>query len=474
MASIVASGLGSGLDIGNLVTQLVAAERQSADLRLTRRETGIQAEISAVGALKGALSDFQTALQGLTSLSSFQQRSVSSSDSDILTGSADSSAASGNFDVVVKQLATSQKLLSQGFTDGDTEVGTGTLTLAVGSDAFTVSIDDSNKSLSGIAEAINDASDNTGVSASILNVDKVGGGTESKLVLTANDTGQANKITVTVNDDDGNHQDTNGISQLVYDPDGSGTINMSELQGAKNAEITVDQQLITRSSNTIDDAINGVTLNLVSEDPASTVSLTVSQNKGNVTRMAQSFVDSFNELHEILNHLGRFDAETGARGLLNGDAALRAISTQLRRTSGDAVEGASGAFNTLAAIGITTEKDGGLSLDSGKLNEALDGNFDAVGELFASEDGIAVQLDSLVDSFIGFNTILDSRTEGLNGRLEDIGEQRETLDRRMAKIEQRLQKQFGALDALVAQMRSTGDFLTQQLANLPGAVTSKN
>ena len=474
MPTITAPGVGSGLDINNLISQLVAAEGQPATLRLDSQEARFQAQISGLGSLKGSLSQFSTALQDLKSLDDFQGRLAKSADEDVFTATATSAATPGSFDVEVIQLAEAHKLASEGFADAATSVGSGSITLTTGTDSFSVTIDPAADTLADIRDAINDAADNTGVSATIVTVDKSGGGSESKLILSADQTGTDNELSVIVDDDDGEDLDTNGLSKLVYDPaPGSGTTHMSGLQAAVDAQIKIDGQSVTRSSNSIDNAIEGVTIDLVKQMPGSEFTLTVSQDEAGATAAVNGFVNAYNALIVTINNLSTFNPETGERGLLLGDSTLLSVSLQLRRELSTSVVGAGSGFSTLADIGITTTADGTLEIDGAALSDALDTGFDAVGELFAADDGFAVRLDTVVDELIKFDGTIANRTDGLNARVDDINEQREALDRRLISLEERLLAKFTAMDALVGELQATSNFLTQQLTALQAGTSQR-
>ncbi len=478
MATISSPGTGSGIDISGLVSQILNAEAEPTLLRLNGQEARFQAQISANGSLKSALSGFNSSLASLKDLSDFQLRSAQSADTDLFTVSATSSAAPATYDVEVVTLASAHKLAATGFSSSSDVVGSGTLNITSGSENFSVSIPSSAKTLADIRSAINDASGNTSVSATIVTVDDGSGGNESRLVLSANGSGTDNSLRLTVVDDDGNHTDSSGLSQLVYDPLplGSGTTNLTQLSAAVDAQIKVDTQTITRSTNSIGDAIEGVTIDLlkVSAAPGATTELSVSLDSAAVSSAVQSFVSSYNSLRSTINDLSVFDAQSGARGILLGDATLRGISSQIQRELGSEVSGINLAFNSLVEIGITTQADGSLKLDSSVLNTALDTDFDAVGDLFASNDGIATRLDSVLDGFLKFDGALDSRNAGLSDRIDEITRQRELLDQRLLRRESRLLAQFNAMDALVNQLQSTTTFLNQQLTALQGLTINQN
>jgi len=203
--SISSAGIGSGIDINSLVQQLVESEGSNKSNRLNLKEAEYQADISAFGSLKGALSIFQKAVQGLQDAGDFQNRSATSSNTEVFTASADETADFSQYGIEVVQLAQANKLITQaGFADTDV-VGSGTLTLTQGADSFSIDVG-ATDTLTDIRDAINAADDNTGIGAAVINVDDgLGlGGTVQKLVFTANDTGLDKAITVSGTDDDVN------------------------------------------------------------------------------------------------------------------------------------------------------------------------------------------------------------------------------------------------------------------------------
>jgi flagellar hook-associated protein 2 len=458
--SISSPGIGSGLDIGNLITQLVTAEGSAKSNRLNLREAEYQGDISAYGSLKSALSIFQTAVKDLQTASDFQLRSASSSNEEVFLVTADESADVSQYGIEVVQLAQANKLITNdGFASTDV-IGSGSFTLTQGTGSFSISVTGTDK-LTDIRDAINSAVDNTGVSAAIINVDDGNGGTESKLVYTANESGLNNAITVSVNDSDLNHTDALGLSRLA-----SG--NLTEPTAALDGQIRVDGQLVSSSNNDFEDVIDGVTISSVAIGAAE--SLSVTTDKEAVTTKINTFIANYNGLVDTFSALGSFNGSTDAAGILIGDATLRGVQSLIRREISSSVSGLTGNFSTLAEIGLTTGDDGKLSLDSDKLGTVLDDDFDQIGELFSASNGIANTLDNAIEQYVSSAGILDIRTDGLQSRVDDITEQREALDRRLISLESRLLAQFTALDTLVNSLTNQSNFLTQQLANLPGSI----
>jgi flagellar hook-associated protein 2 len=451
-------GIGSGLDINAIVSGLVAAEGDAKTFLLANKRSDTEAEISAFGGLKSILSTSLTpALTFLKSASNFESNKLTSSDTDVFTAmSSSGSVASGVYGVEVRDFAEAHKLLTTGYTDQDTVVGTGTLTISVGAASFDVTIDSSNETLAGIRSAINDATDNTGVSATIINVDDGAGGTEAKLILSSDDTGTANAITVTVDDDDLGDADASGLS--VFDS----ATQLTQINAAVDAEIYIDGQKVLSSSNTIVDAIQGVTITVVKKDVGNVHDLTVATDTASIKANIQSFVGNYNSLMTYMKNVTAFDAEAGTVGILLGDATIRGLSNQLRTKISETVTGISGQYTTLVDLGITSNSDGTLKIDPAKLDTAVTTNLDDVAELFSSTNGVATKLDSAVNEYIKADGLLDNKTTGLNNTVTDINEDLQALDRSLTALEERLFAQFSALDILMTQLNSTSSFLTQQ------------
>lgn len=480
MPTLTALGVGSGLDITSLVSQLVAAERTPVEARLARQEASVQAKLSAFGTLRSALAQFQAALAKLTRAGDFLTRSATSADQTVFTVSAGSTAAAGSYEVEVLQTAQAHRLMSGGFADAGAVVGTGTLTLAVGGESFNVVVDDSNKTLAGLRDAINEAAENTGVGATLVNGDDGLGGTVTRLVLTATETGLANAIQVTAVDADGNHSDAAGLSALVYVPGVGGTTNLTGLRAAQDAVLRIDGNpalpdpggiTVTRATNQISDAIEGVTLTLAKASPGTNVALAVAVDPSAAKGLVQGFVTAYNQVLDAIRQVASYNAATGQAMSLFGDSTVRGLESRLRAEVTNAVASAPGGLARLLDIGISTGENGNLAIDSADLDAALDADLESVAGLFAAGDGYANRFEALVSAYIDSDGAIAARTDGLDARVKDIAAQREALERRIESLEARYLRQFTALDELVSRLQSTGSFLTQQLASLQSLTT---
>ncbi len=453
------TGLGSGLDIKGMVENLRSATEQPQAQRLNQKETDARTEISSIGRLRSALSSFNTALQGLQNTSDFAERNVSNSDENVLDVTVDSSAPQGNFQVEVLALAQAQKLSSGAFGSSTESVGTGTLTLAnqVG-DSFDIVIEAGSDSLEDIRDAINNSGSNIGVSASVVKVSD----TESRILLSSNDGGIDNQLTITAADDDGDNTDGTGLSQLTYDTS-QGTGNLTELSVASDSSVMIDGLAITRSSNSLSDVIEGININLKNAQPGTTVNVGVTLNTESITKKVEEFVSAYNALDTQLDSL---DSEDSA---LDGDFILRQVSSTVRNAITNTSRDGDDGYNTLFSIGVQIDRYGKATVDSSQLSTAINSNVAAVSQLFAGENGVSTTLTASIDDILSSDGSLSGRVESLNSILDSVSESRDNLTERMDMFEARMLKQLNSMDAIVAQMNGNRASLTNGLAALPNA-----
>jgi flagellar hook-associated protein 2 len=453
MATTTSIG-GSSLDVPTLVSQLVSSERAQYQAPITARETRATVQLSAVSSLKGALSAFQTAVSGLKDASTLSPRTTSSSDEDVFTASSSGSPSTGSYDVKVIALAKAQQLASSAFSGGSTAVvGTGKLTLTYGAKSFDVDIT-TNNTLAGIRDAINKATGNTGVQATILN--EQGG---ARLVLTSAQTGLANTIKIAASGGDG------GLAKLAYD--GVSASQVTQIQPAQDAHIKIANFDHYSSTNVVTDAIDNVTLNLKSTS-ADAVTLSVTEDTDGLKQKVSSFVQAYNTLYSSLTKLRSYDPSTKAAGPLLGDALLRGIESKIGLDLSNPVSGATGDYKTLASLGITRQTDGTLGMDGVKLQKALDTDRTAISNVFGGDNGVASRLSTDLAAILKDGGAIDARTDSLNADLKKVQDDNDALDARLLVIQARYTKQFTALDGLLQQLQTTSNFLTSQLASLPG------
>ena len=297
-------GIGSGLDVNGIVSQLMAIERQPL-AALDNKEAKQQTRLTAFGSLKGALSTFQSSLSALSDPAKFTGVTANFADATLANVSATSSAAVGSHSVEIQTLAQSHKLKSANFATTSTTLGSGTLTIQFGTysggtftlnpdkAAQSITISSDNSSLAGVRDTINQA--NAGVTASIVN-----DGSGNRLVIASNDTGLSNALKITTTDADTVNTDNAGLSQLVYDASTGGTTNLTQTVAASNATLVIDGISISKASNKITDAIEGVTFNLLKANAGTTTSLNLTRDTASVQSTVSSFVKAFNDLNKTI------------------------------------------------------------------------------------------------------------------------------------------------------------------------------
>ncbi|MES2489342.1 MAG: flagellar filament capping protein FliD [Pseudomonadota bacterium] len=437
-SSVSSPGIGSGLDVSNIVSQLVAASRAAPDKRLAAATEKDNTTISALGSLKSALSALQTATKAMGSTGTLGKSTAQSSDSSTFTAST-SGGSSATYNVEVVSLATASKIASSSYATAATEVGAGSVTIGVGASSFTVNLTASANKLSDLVSAINGSADNKGVTASIV-TDNTG----SRLVLQSQKTGTDNAVTLS----------------SAATVGGGSFISTSVLQTAANAQLKIDGY--------------DVTSNLVKANPGATNTLTIAPNTSAAAGAVQDFVTAYNSALSTIAGLTKFDPTGQSSGALLGDSTAQHLMTQLRSIVGGAASETGSAFQLLSQIGISSSKDGTLTLDTTALNSALSTDIGSVQKMFSGSGGFGVQLSSLLTSTLTVGGSIDSKMQGLQTDLKDIAKQKTALDTRMSAEETRLLAQYSALDTLVATLKSTQDYLTQQLDNLPGWTTKSN
>ncbi|MBX3616143.1 flagellar filament capping protein FliD [Nitrosomonas sp.] len=394
-------GIGSGLDINGIVSQIMTAESQPLTA-LDSKEAKQQTQLTAFGSLKGALSSFQGSLTALSSPAKFTAMTASIADNTLANVSATSAAAIGNHSVEIQALAQAQKLKSANFSTTDATIGSGVLTIQFGTysggsfvlnpekSAESITISSGNSSLAGIRDAINQAK--AGVTASIIN-----DGSGNRLVIASNETGLSNALKITTSDNDLNNTDNAGLSQLAYDVSTGGTTNMTETVAASNASLVIDGIAINKASNTITDAIEGVTLDLLKANAGTTTTLNLTRDTAGINSAISAFVKAYNDLNKTIVDVSKYDAATKKASILTGDSTVRSVQTQIRQAISDPLTSAGGGLSLLSEVGVSFQADGTLKFDSSKLTQVLSDPTKDVSTLFAS---VGKTSDSLV-SFAG-------------------------------------------------------------------------
>jgi flagellar hook-associated protein 2 len=456
--SAAASG-GSVIDVSALVSELVAAAQAPQQALITSQTSAVTASISALGTLQSALSTFQSSLTALSTPTAFNSQQASTSNDAVFTATAGDGAVTGNYSVGVTTLASAQQLLSGPIaTTGAATVGTGTLSISLGGSSFSVTVDGTDDTLAGIAAAINSATDNPGVSAAVIQ------GTDgAHLVLSSDATGAANTIAVTETDSG------NALAALTY---GTGNLKHYAVEApAVNASFSVAGVPYTSASNTVSDALSGVTLTLTGTTATNgTAALTVANDTSDVETNINSFVSAYNTLQSAMSSLGSYDATTGTAGAMQGNPILENTQSQIQQALYSTV--GTSTYNTLASIGITTNSDGSLSVNGATLDSALSTNFSAVSQLFSSTGGIATQLNSQITSDLSSGGSITNYSQTLVSQENSLTTQTNTLDAQMSALTASLTQQYAALNVLLSSLQTTSAALSQSLSSLPDSPTA--
>jgi flagellar hook-associated protein 2 len=453
------TGVVSGaIDVSSIVSQLMQVERLPLT-RLEQRETEIQSRLSAFGRVQSSLSTLETALATLAKPAGFAatKASVSGSGVEAVTSG---TPAEGRYAIAVTQLARAQSMASARVATATTDIGTGTVTIKSGDGSTVLGTFDVGDSGAGTLTELRNEINAAGIGVRASLVNDAG---EVRLVLNAKETGSASAFTL---------ETSAGLAALAF----------STQQGAQDAQFKVNGLALTASSNTIDDAIEGVTLTLTSAPPAGAAPGTTVDGEVIVgidttptIEAANAFVKAYNDIEKLIGDLTRYDPNTRTAAILNGESVLRTMQAQLRAGVRAAVSGTAGDYARLSEVGITVQTDGSLKLDASKFEDLVAADPAKVGRLFSAssategEQGLAVRLRAMVKALTQPDGTLDARQDGLRASIKTLDAQQERMEARLTLIEQRLTRQYSALDALLAVNSSRSTALANALAGLPNA-----
>ncbi len=434
---ISSPGVGSGLDIENIVSSLMRLERRPLE-KLQKKQDEIDVRLSALGRLGAAISDLQSAARDLQDRARLGHFLAKSSNEDILTASPLGIGTEETHQIEVLQLAQAHRLASAAYDSEEASVPADTYSFALAGESFEVTLDQAHATLKGLRDAINRAPDNPGISASIINVD---GG--SRLVLTAEQSGAANVITA---------------------PAG-----FTEIDAAQDAIIEVDGFTATAPSNRVSGVIPGLTLELkrvgTLTDPQTgatqqeTVTVTTQADKEAMKASINDFVTAYNNLVSLLGELRQGD--------LRGEGLLLNVESTLRTQFFSPVTGLDGTAETAFDFGLTFNKEGVLSLDDTKLGKAVDGDLQKLLHFFTAEDGFGHKLEDALDSYVKADGFISLRKDGLYSTKKRYDLQIDSVEYRLSKLEERYRREFTQLDTLMSQLNGTSNRLQQQLNALP-------
>ena len=321
----------------------------------------------------------------------------------------------------------------------------GTLSITAGTGAAVDVTIGANATLADIVTAINGAS--TGVTASIAT-----DGTGSYLKLTANTAGAA--VTVAGAGTGWSDYATAGAA-------GTNANSWTQVIAAGNASVTVDDVVISSASNTLTTAISGVTLNLAKASTTGTTVTVVKDSTTSLTSALNAFVTAYNSANSTMASLGTYNATTKVAGALQGNSTLRTAQNQVRALLFSNPTGGSSPYQLLSDIGVSIAKDGSLSLDSTKLNKAITADFSTVASMVAK---LGAAYDTSLKTIVGTDGSIAAAQKSANSTIKDLNKRQTAVSARLTKIEAQYRAQFTALDKLVAKMKTTSTYLTQQFA----------
>jgi len=462
--TIQLGGLATGLDTTSIITKLMDLERAPIT-RMETDKTTLNDRLTAFTELDTHLKSFADKIKNLNYSSTLLQRSVKQSSQEYLSASVNTKATSGaSYQVEVVALAQVQKSISaKGYADvKSTTFGTGALTLKVGDTTHSINIAAGSNSLEGIAKAVNDA--DLGVSAAIINT---GDAAEPyRLILTGSDTGQSYSM-------DGRGL-TGGTAVLGTiniadgtDADGKSYITNPPVQEASKATIMVDSVKITSDSNTLTEAIPGVTLDLLKAEVGKTTALSINVDKTGVKSTIEAFAEGYNEVVSFITGQSVINGKGG--GVLGGDASINAIKRRLQNMLTDKLPN-SGAFSSLSQLGFETQKDGTLEVNGTKLSAAIDKNLDGIVTLLTGEEGVtgvATQFKNYLYDMTNSSTgMLKGKKDIISSSLTKIDDKITSVEARLEQRKKTMEAQFSAMETLVSGLNSQSSYLTQQMTLL--------
>jgi len=464
-------GIGSGLDISGMVSQLVAADRKPADNALNLQQSKAKLQLSSVGTITAAFDKLKTSLTALKASTAFDTRTVTASKGgtnnadEILTasvalydvGTTKAAASNGTHKVNVLELATAHKLIAETSVPKTQAFAAGTLTLTVGvgdkAKTMNVEVEDGD-TLSTIRNKIDAAGRKEGVQTTLIS-----SGDNQYLSIAQEKTGAANAIKLEYAGSDP------GLTSLVG--------SLKENTAAKDAKLTIDGVEVVSASNTVADAVPGLTLNLKMKGEST---VTISTDTAAATKVMQEFVTAYNAALAAINTETAYDTKTKEASSLTGDAQMRGAMSQLRAQMSSILKDLSAEGLDPKTLGLQTRgypnADGSLVLDTTKFAAALANQPERIRQAITGDTGGAGKLYTMVDGYVsttvGKEGAFVSRTNSLNKTLTDIDKRRADLDTRMEGVAERYKKQFLALDTLMGKLQQSSSALSQQLAQLSG------
>ena len=471
MATISSAGIGSGLDVNSIVTQLMAIEQQPLKVLQTKATT-LQTTVSEYGKIKSAISTMRDLASKLASTTTWGQTTTNSSSTAVAAAS--NGSAAGTYSVEVQKLASVQTLATA-VQPATTALGGGTLhielgTWGTGQTSFTpktgaTAVDvtvAATDTLADIRDKIN--ASGAGVTALVM-TDSTG----SRLLIRSNATGADNAFRTTVTDDDGGNADAAGLSALAFDPS-AGAASMTLSQTAADAAATVNGLAVTSTSNTLTNIVDGLTLTLNAETSLTgPATVNVVTDTESLKKTLTDFAAAYSAVVKLIATDTKYDPVAKKGAILQGDSAATGMQRQLRTLAGSA-SAASSLFGHLSDIGLELQGDGSMTVNATKLDAAL-ANVAELKKMFSSSsatdptlDGFGKRFRVIADSMIGIDGAVTTRTDGLGQQLQRNQKDQDALQLRLDAIEKRYRAQYTALDTAMAQLQTQSSYITQQIA----------
>ena len=450
--AISSAGIGSGLDVAKIVEQMVAAEKVPLK-KLEYKAEGIQTQISTYGEIKSLTSKLGDIASKLTRDSAWNGVTISSSNSTI-TGTMTGIAAPGTYNIKVTQLAQAQTTVIGGadavaLAKDETMGADGTIKLKMGAVEKDISVSSSD-TLTKIATKINEAE--MGIQASV--VTDVDG--KERLMLRSKETGTDKAFTV----------DLSAAPAPAPAP-APAVLGQNTTQTAQNAKVKLNGMDVESSSNTFANTIPGMSFT-VSEVTSTAATLNVKADTEAMKKNIQEFVDTYNELNDLLTQSTKYVEESKTAGVLQGDSATVSLQNSLRMLT-QGISGSTGGLTRLAEIGIQMQEGGKLSTDTTKLDKALT-NLEGLKGLFANKadalgqgGGIAVNFKNFTDKLLSFDGTLNTKTDSLERTLKSNSAEQTKVNTRADTLEKRLYAQYSALDTKMASLNALNAYVSQMV-----------
>lgn len=461
MATISSPGIGSGLDIKSIVSQLVAVEKQPLD-KLKLQASATQAKISAFGQIQSLVSALSDAASALNSVTGWNGVAATSSDSSSVSVSAIGGTQPTEFSVEVQALAKAQATASAAVLPVGSAIGAGTLRLEIGQwsgGTFTAGsgtpVDitiGATDTVSDVASKINGA--NAGVTATVL-TDASG----ERLLLRSKNTGVAAGFQLSVTADaDGNTTDAAGLSRLVT--------GSTVTQAAADAAATINGIAVTSATNTFANAVSGVTFTAQKVTTAP-VTVTIARDTSDVQKKIEAFVKAYNDINNVLNDATKYDAATKSAGMFQGDSMTLSLQNALRSVVQSATTGSS-VFSRLSDVGISVLRGGNLEIDSTKLSSAM-GNMDELKQFFSntgtgSAQGVAGRFKDLTSAMLSSTGFFHNKQDSLQRELDKNAQDQQRVNDRATKVEADLNRRYSALDAQISSLNALNTYMSQQIS----------